>query len=149
MASMTQPAATARGIISEVRDSIVVFQPSGTTYRLHLSVADNPGRWPAASERPVQGIIRVQARKLWTVPSGGNFIVPIFGPPRTIQGRVQAVEQGTIVVHAGTRFVIEMPKEDSAIDLTHGPIQVGSIVNVAALPGARFELAGSEVAAAD
>ncbi|WP_428936955.1 hypothetical protein [Fontivita pretiosa] len=143
MASTTQPAATARGIISEVRDSIVVFEPSGTNYRLHLKVADNPGRRPVASERPVRGIIRVQARKLWTVPSGGNFIVPIFGPPRTIQGRVKAVEQGTLVVHAGTTFVVEMPKEDWAIDLTHGPIQVGAIVNVAALPGATFELAGS------
>jgi hypothetical protein len=149
MASTTQPAATARGIISEVRDSIVVFEPSGTNYRLHLKVADNPGRRPVASEPPVQGIIRVRARKLWTVPSGGNFIVPIFGPPRTIQGRVKAVEQGTLVVHAGTTFVVEMPKEDWAIDLTHGPIQVGAIVNVAALPGATFELAGSVPAAED
>jgi len=147
MASTIPAAATARGIIREVGDSMVVFEPLGTKYRLHLTVADNPGRRPAAGGRPVQGVIRVQARKLWTVPSGGNFIVPIYGPPRTIQGRVKAVEQGTIIVHAGTTFVIEIPKEDSAIDLTHGPIQVGSIVNVVALPGARLELIGGTDAA--
>jgi hypothetical protein len=89
----------------------------------------------------VGGVIRVVARKVYTVPSGGNFINPIFGPPRTIQGRVRALDGGSMVVQAGMPVHVELPAEASAVELANGPIAVGSLVNVVALPGATFELA--------
>jgi hypothetical protein len=88
--------------------------------------------------KPVELRIRVQARKVYTVPSGGNFVAPIFGPPKTIQGRVRwADESGQrLVVHAGVPVLVELPPADSGIDLDEGPITVGRMVNVVALPGA-------------
>ena len=80
------------------------------------------------------------ARKVWTVPSGGNFIAPIFGPPKTIQGRVKWLDEKTLVVHAGTSFLVELPASDQALDLANGPIEVGAMVNVTASPGATAEL---------
>jgi hypothetical protein len=91
---------------------------------------------------PVEGVIRVKARKAYTVPSGGNFITPIFGPPRIIQGRVRGVDGNGIVLHAGVAIQVELPAEASAVELANGSIAVGgAMVNVVALPGATFQLA--------
>jgi hypothetical protein len=126
----------ARGRIKQVDGSKVIFLPSNTNYELHLATAE-PYAGPVDS--PVEGFIRVTARKVWTVPSGGNFTAPIFGEPRTIQGRVKWLDEKTLVVQAGTNFVVEMPASDRAIDLANGDIECGVMVNVTALPGARFE----------
>lgn len=127
----------AKGKIIEVYGTRIVFQPAGTNYEVHLDLAD--GDVPA-TDRPVQGNIHVRARKIWTVPSGGNFIAPIFGPPKTIQGRVKWLDERLLVVQAGTLFVVEMPISDNAVDLAKGPIGVGSLVNITALPGATMTL---------
>lgn len=128
----------ARGKIIEVNGDTAVFHPTGTTYQLHL---ERSGEAPiAAGERPVDAIIRVRARKVLSVPSGGLFIVPIFGTPRTIQGRVLDLDEHQLIVNAGTRIVVELPSASSAMDLASGPISVGTMVNVTALPGATVEL---------
>src|SRR5919107_1705119 len=93
MATIASPsapgaAAASRGKITQVRDPAVVFAPSGTNYELHLAAPGYDGPVGMLTE----GVIRVTARKVWTVPSGGNFVAPIFGPPRTIQGRVKALD---------------------------------------------------------
>src|SRR5262245_39720228 len=76
----------ARGKVIEVRDRTVVFQPQGTTYQMHVTTED---RYAGPLHEPVVANIRVNARKVYTVPSGGAFIQPIFGEPRIIQGRVR------------------------------------------------------------
>jgi hypothetical protein len=133
----TGPSLTARGKITAVKDGVVHFAPSGTNYDLHLSTARDVG----AAGVLVEGVIRVTARKVWTVPSGGNFIAPIFGPPRTIQGRVRALDERSIVVHAGVPIHVELPAAETGYDLADGPISVGKMVNIMAMPGASFELA--------
>jgi hypothetical protein len=140
MATIASPAVpgtagVARGRVSGKRDNLVVFAPHGTNYELHLVAPDYSG----PVERLGKGVVRVTARKVWTVPSGGNFIAPIFGPPRIVQGRVRALDERTLVVQAGTPVVVELPEDPSGIDLANGPIVVGALVNVTALPGARFE----------
>ena len=126
----------ARGKITAVNDGVVHFAPSGTNYELHLSAPGYPG--PAGAL--VAGRIVAAARKVWTVQSGGNFISPIFGQPRTIQGRVRALDERSLVVQAGVPIVVELPAAETGYDLAHGPISVGAMVNIMALPGARFEL---------
>jgi hypothetical protein len=127
----------ARGKITAVAGGIVKFAPSNTNYVLHLAAPDVDG--PLNSL--IGGVVRVVARKIYTVSSGGNFISPIFGPPRTIQGRVRALDGRSMLVQAGTPVHVELPAEASAVELANGPIRVGSLVNVVALPGATFELA--------
>ena len=131
----TVPAA--RGKITSTAGGVVKFAPSNTNYVLHLSAPQVAGPLNTL----VEGVVRVTARKVYTVPSGGNFIAPIFGPPRTIQGRVRALNGSSIVVQAGMPIHVELPAEASAVELANGPIAVGSLVNVVALPGATFELA--------
>ena len=130
----TMAAIPARGKLTAVKDGVVHFAPSGTNYELHLA-ARNAG----AAGALVEGVIHARARKLWTVSSGGNFIAPIFGPPRTIQGRVRAISEREIVVQAGAPILVELPADAAAYDLVNGPITVGVMVNIMAMPGASFE----------
>ena len=127
-----------RGRVVEVKDDAVVFEPTGTNYRLHLLARD--AKYAGPLDLPVECVIRVSARKVWTVPSGGAFIAPIFGPPRIIQGRVKHLNGREMVVHAGTSIVVDLPTAESAIDPARGPVVEGALVNVTALPGATFEL---------
>jgi hypothetical protein len=133
----------ARGKVVSVMDGKVVFAPSNTNYQLHLSVA-SPYTGPVG--QLVDGLIRVKARKVYTVPSGGGFISPIFGPPRTLQGWALYVDDTTVVIRAGAPIVIELPAADDALDLEEGAIRVGAIVNVAATPSVSFQLVSAGLA---
>ena len=135
MAQATANDFAASGKVIAAVDGVVHFAPSGTNYELHLLARG----YSAPAGAPARGTIRVQARKVWTVPSGGNFIAPIFGPPRTIQGRVRAVDERSIVVHAGAPILVDLPAEEPGYDLANGPIAVGVMVNIMVMPGARFE----------
>jgi hypothetical protein len=126
----------ASGKITSFQNGVAIFSPAGTNYELHLAAASYDGPLNV----PVKAVIRVIARKIWTVPSGGNFIAPILGTPRTIQGRVRALDQRSMIVQAGTPIVVEFPANDSAFDLANGGISVGVMVNVVAQPGARIEI---------
>jgi hypothetical protein len=134
----------ARGKVIEVRGPLIVFQPTNTTYHLHLAGASYSG----PLKTPVEILIRATARKIWTVPSGGNFIAPITGTPRTIQGRVRFIEGQTIIVQAGTPVAITLPVNDSGIDLSTGALGVGSLINAMVMPGVSFEFAGAATGAA-
>jgi hypothetical protein len=96
------------GKIVAVKDALVVFAPRGTSYELHLKTPGG-GQYAGATNTPLDALVRVTARKVWTVPSGGNFISPIMGPPKIIQGRVKRVGESQIVVHAGANFVVDLP----------------------------------------
>jgi hypothetical protein len=134
----------ARGKIIEVKDRTVVFAPSGTNYLIHAEFHGDSK--PQISTHPIECFIRVDARKLYTVPSGGNFIQPIVGPPKIIQGRVKYADDRTIVVQGGCPIICDLPVAETAIDLGEGKIRVGHMANVVALPGARLELAAAPAA---
>ncbi len=137
------PAATdfpARGKVTALREGGIVFEPSNTNYAFHLAVAG--GKYDGPVNVPIHGTILVTARRAWTVASGGNFVSPLFGQPRTIQGRVKYADEKSLVVQAGTPIVVMLPNDEIAIDLTHGSVAVGSMINIVALPGATFEFLG-------
>ena len=134
---------TARGKVMIVNDDSVVFVPKDTNYELRLITQ---GRYDGPVNVPIDARVRAVVRKLLTVPSGGGFVTPIFGPPRILQGRVRHVEDGAIVVQAGMPFVLELPAADHALDLNNGPITVGRMANAIVMPGATFELVASPAA---
>src|SRR6187455_2103734 len=123
------------GKVTAVQDGAIVFHPKGTNYQLKLE-----GTYDGPLNTAVEILIKAIARKVWTVPSGGNFVTPIFGPPRIVQGRGVYLDDRTIVLRAGADFVIELPASDSAFDLAEGGIEFNRMVNCTILPGVRFEL---------
>ena len=132
-----------KGKVKDTRAGEVVFLPAGTNYELYLKT----GSYNGPTNLPVLALIRATARKVYTVPSGGNFITPIQGPPRIVQGRVLWADDQTLVVRAGANVIVELPAADSAIDLDEGPIALNKMVNVTLFPGATFELATEPAAA--
>ncbi len=128
----------AKGKILAVQNGKAVFNPAGTNYELHLIPGDEPITTPSAS--PIHILIRAKARKIWTVPSGGNFITPLFGPPKIIQGRVLYADSRHLVLQAGAPIVLELPADDSAFDLANGPIALGAIVNATVQNGSVYQL---------
>jgi hypothetical protein len=131
----------ARGkILRIVEGNVVVFNPTGTSYELHLVNQGPEAVAPTANS--VGCYIRASGRKIWTVPSGGNFVVPIFGPPRIVQGRVRYLDENVMIVHAATPIHVSLPTDHDAYDLINGPVTLGALVNATLMPGATFELAG-------
>jgi hypothetical protein len=134
----------ARGKVIAVKDGTVVFTPAGSNYELHLIC---PG-YGGPMNVPIDGWIRMQGRKVLTVPSGGNFVTPILGPPRIVQGRVKFADDKSLVLQASCPIIIDLPPDNAAIDLNDGQIATGRMVNATVFPGATFELAAAEVARA-
>jgi hypothetical protein len=134
---------TARGKVLRVEDSHVIFSPVNTNYEIKLAT---PSRYDGPVGVLVEGLVKASARKLWTVPSGGNFVTPIFGPTRIVQGRIKFLDQTSMVVQAGLAVIISLPAADSAYDLSSGALAVGVLVNATILPGASFQLATAVVA---
>jgi hypothetical protein len=129
----------APGKVLSAGDGVVVFNPADTRYELHLAVASYDG--PIG--KPVKAVIYAVARKVYTVPSGGSYITPIFGPPRIIQGMVRQADARSMVVRAGgCPFHVDLPAAEAAIDLDDGPIYLGKMVNVVCEPGVRAEFIG-------
>ena len=123
------------GKVIRLEDGAVIFTPNGTSYEFHLESPPYSG----PLNQPVRCIIRVKARKVYTVPSGGNFVTPIFGPPRIVQGRVRGGDDRSLIIHASAPIHVELPAIESAIDLDEGAIAVGKMVNVVCEPGARAD----------
>ena len=126
-----------RGKILRIESGRVVFHVIDTNYELHLE--SNQDLSSRVGQNAI-GRVRVKARKVYGVPSGGNFVQPVIGTPRIIQGRVINVDESSITVKAGAIFIAELPTGKDTVDLHHGAIGVNSLVNVVALPGAVFEL---------
>jgi hypothetical protein len=131
----------ARGKVTSANNGMVVFEPSGANYQLHLQTAK-----PAAAPigELINARIRAKARKVYTVPSGGGFITPLFGPPKIIQGRALYVEDRLVVIRALIPISVELPAADDALDLSEGALKVGSIVNAVTFPGATFEFVSTD-----
>jgi hypothetical protein len=127
----------ARGKVIRVDDSFVVFAPSDTNYEIKLATAT---KYNGPVGTLIEAAIHTSCRKLWTVTSGGNFVAPIFGPPRIVQGRIKFLDQSSMVLHSGVSVVVKLPALDSAFDLSAGALSVGTLVNATILPGATFEL---------
>jgi hypothetical protein len=136
----------ARGKVLRVEGDLVVFNPSGTTYELHLT--NKGGGTVAPSQYSVSAYVRCNARKVWTMPTGGNFVTPIFGPPKVLQGMVRYIEERLVVLQAGLPVIVTLPAEETAYDLVNGPVVPGGIINATLLPGGSFELANAPVGTA-
>lgn len=131
----TATAIYASGKVTAVKAGKIIFAPTGTNYELELLCPQYAG----PMNKPVQGTIRVTARKVWTVPSGGNFITPLFGPPKIIQGRVRSLDAKWLVVQAGTSITVDLPDDDIVFDMANGAIMENVMVNVTAYAGGTFE----------
>lgn len=109
----------------------VVISFPDTSYQVHLiptaPVTAKPGH-------RVIGKIRMSARRIDEVKSGGRFLEPVFGRPRRVQGTVIAIESDAIVLNAGVPVWVQPTDARQS----PGDFQVGQFVSFDALDGATF-----------
>lgn len=127
--------AEARGVLIESTPAKVVVGFPGSDYQLHLT-PERPVT--TAVGKRVLGIIKAQARRVDQVRTGGQFVEPVMGRPRIIQGRVIEVSPspngpGTITVQAPMPVILKLGDLQRAEQF-----KVGDLVNTHALPGATF-----------
>lgn len=94
-----QAGVRARGVLEESAGASIVLRVPGTDYRLRLGVY-KPVDTPVGKR--LVGIVRASARRIDVVGTGGEYIEPIYGEPRRMQGSVLAVDAAdqTITVKA-------------------------------------------------
>lgn len=80
------------------KPAYVTFAVPNTSYELHLRAI---GSIDAAPGKRLIGIIRAQARRIDATQTGGQFVEPVMGRPRRVQGTVIAVVGDAVVVNAG------------------------------------------------
>lgn len=128
----------ARGVLAEVvgptatKLGFLKITIPNTSYELHLYPVNPP---KAQVGKRIIGEIRVRARRIDIVETGGQYIEPVYGRPRRVQGTVIAATSDAIVVDAG------VPVHVTPTDTRQKPsdFPIGSFVSFDAMEGAVFE----------
>lgn len=113
-----------------IAEHVVVSIPD-TSYEIHL-IPTTPVT--AGVGHRVIGKIRVSARRIDEVQSGGRYLEPVFGRPRRVQGTVIAIESDAVVVNAGVPVWVQPTDSRQSPSDFH----VGQFVSFDALEGATF-----------
>lgn len=142
----------ARGILEQVvpatatRPGYVVFGVPGSSYRLHLRPVPGPEAITTPVGKRLIGVIRVQARRVDVVRTGGRLIEPVIGRPRRIHATVLAQDTARheLLLHAGGApgvDAIPLPVVARLTDARQSPsgFPVGTLVAFDVLDGATFE----------
>lgn len=129
----------ARGILQAVvpetatKPGYIILQVPDTSYQLHLRPASAVAT--AVGKRLV-GSIRVRARRVDDVQTGGRYVEPVAGRPRRVQGTVVAVDTGanTVTVNAGVPIELELTDARQSAS----QFEAGHLVSADVLEGATF-----------
>jgi hypothetical protein len=111
----------AKFIVDALADGVVTLRVPGTNYRSSFAVKGDAGRLPAVGQ-PVRGVIRAPAWKAEKVDLGGNYVEPLYGRPRRMQGSVLAVNAATneLTVLVGYEVVVKLPEKYQAASFPVG-----------------------------
>lgn len=129
----TAPAAHSVG---EPSAEYIVISIPDTSYQLHL-IPTSPVTTKKGDR--IIGTIRLSARRIDVVQTGGRYVEPVFGRPRRVQGTVIAIERDAIVVQAGVPIWVQPTDPRQSPD----GFAVGQFVSFDALEGGTFTPRGS------
>ena len=123
---------TAVFLLESLADGFGIFTIPGTQYRLHLAVEE--GLEECVGGR-VRGRVHGRSLRMHHSPAGGNFIEPLEGRPRIVQGTVIAVDPGTheVLVDLVVPIRLAIPESQSTASFA-----TGDMVNFYMEPGASF-----------
>jgi hypothetical protein len=127
----------ARGTLTEVvspsatKPGFLKITFPNTSYELHLVSGATPR---TAVGKKILGVIRVKARRIDTVQTGGRYVEPVFGRPRRVQGTVLSVGD-SVLVNAGVPIHLTPtdPRQKA------GDFLPGQFISCDVMDGATFE----------
>lgn len=122
------------------KPAFLSFGVAGTSYQIHLQYADTAqaalqAKLETISKRLI-GTIHAQAKRIDIVQTGGQYVEPVMGRPRRVQGTVIAIKGNEMVVDAG------VPIHCTPTDPRQNASQflVGQFVSFDVMDGARFSV---------
>lgn len=130
-------AGLARGTLGAIveatatKPGFIKFAVPNTSYEMHLIPLAPVG---AQVGKRLIGVIGVKARRIDVVDTGGQFLEPVFGRPRRVQGTVIRAVNGAVVVDAGVPIHITPTDERQSAD----QFVPGQLVSCDVLDGATF-----------
>lgn len=139
---------TSRGQLAEVVEATasspgyIVFALPGSSYKMHLRPT---GPISVAVGKRLVGTIACQVRRVDTSFTGGQYVEPVEGRPRRVQGRVVKVDgaAGTITLNCGAPASVDGPPlmiVCKLLDARQKPEQfaIGNLVTADVMDGATF-----------
>ena len=143
---MIHPSPTAKIAPTLARGTLVEHVPETDDQPAHITLSfansSNEMRLVPANEiatpvgKRIVGTIRVQARRIDVVETGGRYVEPVQGRPRRVQGAVVAIEESSnsICVNAGVPIFCKAtdPRQKAT------QFEIGQFVSMDVLDGATF-----------
>ena len=102
----------------------VVLGIPGSEYQLALDLAEGANVDGHELRRRIRGKVHGQALKVHQPTAGGNFIEPVHGHPRIVQGTVLATSPGTghVLIDLVVPVWVELMAPQSASEFSTGDL---------------------------
>ena len=97
-------------VVESVENGIVTLRVPGANYRNSFVFHGQPAGLPVGAR--VRGTIHAPAWKVDCVELGGNYVEPLFGRPRRMQGTILSVNtaRNELTVQVGYEATVKLPK---------------------------------------
>jgi hypothetical protein len=111
----------AKFIVDSVADGTVTLRVPGMNYRNTFLVKGASAEGLTVGHR-VNGTIHAPAWKADHVDLGGNYVEPLYGRPRRMQGTILSVNAATneLTVQVGYKVTVKLPEKYKAADFAVG-----------------------------
>jgi len=108
-------------VVESFENGIVTLKVPGSNYRNSFAVAPQQTAGLVPGMR-VRGKIHAPAWKVDRVELGGNYVEPLFGRPRRMQGTILAINPAAneLTVQVGYEATVQMPEKYKATDFVVG-----------------------------
>lgn len=106
-------------IVESVQDGTVTLKTPNNNYRNSFKL---PNGLSLAAGQRVTGEIHAPAWKVDRVDFGGNYVEPLLGRPRRMQGTILAVNTATneLTVQTGYEVTVKLPAQYQAANFAVG-----------------------------
>jgi hypothetical protein len=96
-------------IVESVESGIATLRVPGSNYRNSFVFHGDPATLPAGAR--VRGTIHAPAWKVDRVELGGNYVEPLYGRPRRMQGTILSVDaaKNELTVQVGYEATVKLP----------------------------------------
>ena len=108
-------------IVDSIKDGIITLRVPGSNYANSFAIhGDIPATLTPGAR--VRGTIHAPAWKVDSVELGGNYVEPLFGRPRRMQGTILSVNAATneLTVQVGYEATVALPAGAKASDYQPG-----------------------------
>jgi hypothetical protein len=107
-------------IVDSLADNVITLRIPPTNYRNSFLL--KPGSPVTADGVRVRGTIHAPAWKVDRVDLGGNYVEPLYGRPRRMQGTILSVNPATneLTVQVGYEVTVKLPEKYKAADFQPG-----------------------------